>query len=113
MNNFTDEEFKGLLNRIPTVNGRSSSRPKAYSIHINGDLFVTNKGKSVWKQRNHASCAFRLALEKYAKRMVSLRLQGQGIDRFAVWKQPEYITAFEDFKEALIEKGIFKIIELQ
>ncbi len=51
MVNFPDEEFQTILNRIPTVK-KSVSRPKAYSILINGELFVTDAGKTVWKQRN-------------------------------------------------------------
>lgn len=112
MANFSESEFNALLKRIPT-NKKDVNRPKAYSILIDGEIFTTSRGKSVWKQRNHASCAFNNEMFRRVQDSVRLRLQERGVDRYSVYKFPEYKTAWDDFKALLIEKDLFKIIELQ
>jgi len=112
MANFSEDEFQKLLKRIPT-NKKDVNRPKAYSILIDGEIFTTSRGKSVWKQRNHAACAFNNEMFRKVQDSVRLRLQEQGIDRYSVYRFPEYQTSWEDFKNLLIEKNLFKVIELQ
>lgn len=112
MANYPDEEFQSILNSIPTVK-KSVSRPKAYSILINGELFVTDAGKTVWKQRNHAMAAFNNKMSHIVVESVRKRLQAQGVDRYSCYRYPEYKTAWADFKQAIISKGILTIIELQ
>lgn len=112
MANFSDGEFQDLLRRIPT-NKKNVNRPKAYSILIGGEIFTTSRGKSVWKQKNHATCAFNNEMQNKVVDVVRCRLQNQGINRYECYKFPAYQTAFADFKAGLIERGLFKIIELQ
>lgn len=112
MVNFSETEFESLFQRIPTYK-KNVKRPKAYSILINGEIFTTSKGKSVWKQKNHASCAFTLEMYDKVRNVVRLRLQSQGVSRYDVYNYPEYRTAWDDFKAILIEKDLIKIVELQ
>lgn len=112
MEGFNEEEFQTLLSRIPT-NRNTVSRPKAYSILINGELFVTDKGKTIWKQKNHAAAAFNNEMSPKVKYVIQLRLQDSGVTRYELYKHPEYQYAFENFKKALIERGLYQIIELQ
>lgn len=113
MEGFNEEEFLTLLHKTPVVGAEYSVRPKAYSILIDGKTFVTSKGKTVWKQKNHAAAAFNNEMVTKVKHVVQLRLQDRGITRYEMYKCPEYRNAFENFKKALIERGLYQIIELQ
>ena len=113
MEGFNEEEFLTLLHETPVVGAEYSVRPKAYSLLIGGKLFITSKGKTVWKQKNHVGAAFNNEMYRKAQDIVRWRLQTNGVDRYEVYKYPEYKNAFANFKKALIEKGLYQIIELQ
>ena len=114
MNKFTNEEIEQILGSVCiTDTNVLGQRPKAYSILINGKLFKTDKGKTIWKQKNHAMAALNNQVKYLVEGLIKTKLQTSGVNKSFVWRHPEYLSAWEDFKKEIIEKGILTIIELQ
>lgn len=86
--------------------------PTAYAILINGRRFKTQKGKSVWKQRNHATTALRFDVEPKLQRMVKTRIMSEPNYDGKYYSNPEYRNCFNDFKEYLLNNSIMEIIKL-
>lgn len=113
MEGFNEEDFLTLFYKTPVVGAEHSVRPKAYSLLIGGKLFITSKGKTVWNQKNHVGTAFNNEMYRKAQDIARWKLQNNGVSRYEVYKYPEYKNAFAKFKKALIERGLYQIIEVQ
>ena len=56
------EDYQQIIRNLRVENNR-----EAWIIEINGNKFVTIKGKSVWKKRQHAASAFNNEMAGYVK----------------------------------------------
>ena len=104
----TSEEIEKGIEFLRTENKEAT----AYAILINGNRFKTEKGKSVWKQKNHATTALRFDVEPKLQRMVKLRLIQEPNYDGTYYRNPEYKNCFNDFKQSLLDRGILQIIKL-
>ena len=104
----TQDEIERGLEYLRT----EESEPSAYAILINGRRFKTQKGKSVWKQRNHATTALRFDVEPKLQRMVKTRIMAEPNYDGRYYGHPEYRNCFNDFKQHLLDNGILEIIKL-
>lgn len=86
---------------------------KGYAIRINDQTFVTNSGKILWKRRNHATSALRMALEYRVKGKIFQKLRNQGINSSNIYRSEEYKNAWKNFMKYLEDKGLIQIIEIE
>ena len=111
MSEFTNEEFMELVNKIP-VHEDFANRPPYYSIIINGKIFITDKGKTVWKKKNHAMCAFNNQMQHIVQNYTKNKLKEEGVNVSDIWRHPEYLDCFTNFKEQLKKNDMINIIEI-
>lgn len=104
---WTNEEIEEALEYIQTKDCNN----EAWIILINGERFVTAKGKSVWKKKNHASNAFTNEMTIVASDIVRRRLLDLD-ENIVVWRNPEYQNATFDLKKALVERGIMEYVKI-
>jgi|GEM_PF-5895505 len=124
--NTTNFEFEWTSDNIDTfvkkvfslssINN-SNKNNKAYSIFIDGKRFTTEKGRAVWKQKNHVSAAFRNSVEYLAKYIVKdnynkANIDSHNIDSYSIYRMQEYRNAFENVRDELIKSGRLEIREL-
>lgn len=88
---------------------------KGYAIRINDRTFVTNSGKILWKRRNHATSALRMALEYRVKGKIFQKLRNQGVNSFDIYIYScnEYKNAWKNFMKYLEDNGLIQIIEIE
>ena len=86
---------------------------KGYAIRINGKTFRTDAGKILWKRKNHAMAALRMALEFRLKQAVKAKLIGQGLTLSEIYGDSEYIRAYDNFLRYLNNKYLIQIIEVE
>lgn len=97
-----------------TLRGNLSDEPiKGYAIRINGRTFTTDKGKILWKKRNHAMAALRMALEFRLKQAIKAKLIGQGLTLSEIYGDSEYIRAYDNFLRYLENNYMIQIIEIE
>lgn len=104
---WTNEEIEEALGYIQTKDCNN----EAWIILINGERFVTAKGKSVWKQKNHASSAFTNEMTGAACEIVRRKLIASG-ESLNIWRNPKYQSAVSDLKKALVERGIMEYVKI-
>ena len=86
---------------------------EAWVIEINGARFVTSKGKSVWKKRQHAASAFNNEMAGSIRVATRVKLASMGYNSsYDIVTHPEYKNAWTDFKKYIVENGIYKEIKL-
>lgn len=86
---------------------------KGYAIRIDGKTFKTNAGKILWKRKNHAMAAFRIAFEFRLKQAVKAKLLGQGHTLDEIYGDSEYIRAYDNFLRYLENNYLIQIIEVE
>lgn len=97
-----------------TLRGNLSDEPvKGYAIRINGRTFTTDKGKILWKKRNHATSAFRMALEFRVRNNVFSKLHNQGLSTTEIYRNEEYKNAWNNFWKYLVDNSLIQIIEIE
>lgn len=102
------EDYQRILSTMRVENNR-----EAWIIEINGARFVTTKGKSVWKKRQHAASAFNNEMAGSIKVAARAKLASMGYNSyFEMSHYPEYRNTWQDFKKYIVENGIYKEIKL-
>lgn len=97
-----------------TLRGNLSDEPvKGYAIRINGRTFTTDKGKILWKRRNHAMAALRIVLEFRLKQAVKAKLFGQGHTLDEIYGDSEYIRAYDNFLRYMENNNLIQIVEIE
>lgn len=97
-----------------TLRGNLSDESvKGYAIRINGKTFRTDAGKILWKKKHHAMAAFRMALEFRLKKAIMAKLIGQGLTPSEIYRDSEYIRAYDNFLRYLENNYMIEIIEIE
>lgn len=104
----TEEDISRILERH-----LSDESIKGYAIRINGKTFKTDAGKILWKRKNHAMAALRMALEFKLKRAVMTKLRNQGHTLDEIYGDSEYIRAYDNFLRYLENNYLIQIIEVE
>lgn len=104
----TPEEIDSIIQH-----NLSDEPVKGYAIRINGKTFKTNAGKILWKRKNHAMAALRVALEFHLKQAVKARLLGQGYTLSEIYGDSEYIRAYDNFLRYLENNYLIQIVEVE
>lgn len=100
------------INRV--IRGNLTNEPvKGYAIRINGMTFSNGKGKILWKRKNHAMAALRMALEFNLKRAVMTKLYNQGHTLDEIYGDSEYIRAYDNFLRYLENNYLIQIVEVE
>lgn len=84
---------------------------KSYAIRIDGQAFVTSRGRMLWKKKNHAINALRMSLEPVVCGHVRSRLRAQGISEY--YNHPEFANAWGNFRKYLEDNNLLQIIEFE
>ena len=103
------EEMENAVER----NFREESDVTAYSIRVNGKLFVTDAGKIAWRKKGYARMAFKQAIEPLLRAAVRKKLLGQGMNSLQIYGESEYLRAFDNYMRYLENNNLFQIIELK
>lgn len=97
-----------------TLRGDLSDGPvRGHTIRINGRTFATDKGKVPWKKGNHATSAFRMALESRVRDNVFPKLHNQGLGTTGIYGNEGYGDAWNNFWKYLVDNGLIQIIEIE
>ena len=106
MNFFDNDDINAILatGTIEVV------RNYAWIILINGKRFKTSKGKSVWKEKNHASNAFNFEFGGEIRKEAKKKLTLEGIEDY--YRDDRYKEAVTIFKKEAIESGILEFKQL-
>ncbi len=84
---------------------------ECYAIKIDGQTFVTSRGKMLWKKENHAIKALRMSIEPVVRRHIRSKLRSQGISEY--YNHPEYYNAWDNFRKYLEDNNILQIIKFE
>lgn len=96
------------------IRGNLTDEPvKGYAIRIDGKTFSNDKGKILWKRRNHAMAALRMALEFKLKRAVLTKLHNQGHTLDEIYGDSEYIRAYDNLLRYLENNNLIHIVEIE
>lgn len=102
------EDYQRILSTLRVENNN-----EAWIIEINGVRFVTSKGKSVWKKRQHAAAAFNNEMAGSIKVAARTKLASMGYNSYYdMVFHTEYKNIWNDFKKYIVENGIYKEIKL-
>ena len=105
------EDYQRIVSTMRVENNRNNR--EAWIIEINGARFVTSKGKSVWKKRQHAASAFNHEMAGSIKAATRVKLASMGYNSsYDIVTHPEYKNAWTDFKKYIVETGIYKEVKL-
>jgi hypothetical protein len=70
------EEFRRASRKHPRIT------KTLWTVKVNGELFVTRRGKFSWKQKGHAKNAFLQSLPCYDQKEVADRMIEEGLVEF-------------------------------
>lgn len=105
------EDYQRIVSTMRVENNRNNR--EAWIIEINGARFVTSKGKSMWKKRQHAASAFNHEMAGSIKAATRVKLASMGYtSSYDIITHPEYKNAWTDFKKYIVETGIYKEVKL-
>lgn len=86
---------------------------KSYAIRIDGQTFVTSRGKMLRKKKNHATSALRMCLEPVLCGRILRKLNIQGRPLSECYRHPEYRNAWDNYRKYLEDNNLLQIIEVR
>ena len=105
--NFFDSDD---INTILATGKNEVIKNYAWIILINGKRFKTSKGKSVWKEKSHASNAFNFEFGGEIRKEAKRKLTFEGIEDY--YRDDRYKEAISIFKKEAVESGILEFKQL-
>lgn len=75
--------------------------------------FISKVRKKVFADRKNLLLSLKANLELNVKAAVAKRLYNTGITSNEIYRHPDYINAWENFMEQVLQSGFLRIVELQ